>query len=90
MAVGIDVHDGHGGAHGGHLRHDVIQLRVERRAFVLEVDAGALGDLGELEAVARERIAVGAKTTGARAPKWRIRNGVASRATKTTARSGLA
>ena len=59
VAVGIDVHDRHRRAHRGHLRHDVVQLRIQRRAFVLEIDAGAFGHLGELEAVAGERIAVG-------------------------------
>ena len=54
-AVAVEVDDGDGRAHGGDLRHNGVEFRVELRRLMDEVDARDVGDLLKVEAVASER-----------------------------------
>src|SRR5690606_2291740 len=63
--VVVDVDDRHGGAHRRHLRHDVRELRIQRRPLVDEVDAGVARHLREAEAVALQRVDAGLDDGGA-------------------------
>ena len=65
-AVAVEVGDGHRRAHRRDLRHDVLELRVERRRLVNEVDATPLGGLLQAEPVPRERISSGRPDRGRR------------------------
>ena len=53
-AILIEIDDRHGRAHRRDLRHDVLELAIEMRRGVMEIDAGGLGDFLELEAIAAE------------------------------------
>ncbi len=89
--VGVDVDDRDGRAHRRHLRHDVRQLRIERRRLVDEVEAGRLGDLGQTESITR----LADRRRPRQRPACRRRSGgsdagVASIDRKRTTRRGLA
>ena len=58
-AVAVEVHHRDRGAHGADLRHDVVELRVEARGLVDEVDSGRVGRLDQPEAVPLASVTVG-------------------------------
>src|SRR5262245_42893779 len=59
QAVPIEVDDRHRRAHRRHLRHDVRQLRIERRSVVDDVEPGGLRGFGQSKTVLREPVRVG-------------------------------
>ena len=54
-AIPIEIDDRHRRPHGCNLRHNVLELGIEGRSGVHEIDAGSLGGLLEAEAIAGQR-----------------------------------
>ena len=82
-AVAIEIHDGHRCAHGRDLRHDVIQLVVERWALMNEVDAGRVGDFLEIKAMTgQRRFSIQLRVAGFRRADQRLNDQRAEHQTK--------
>ena len=54
-AVAVEINNRNRGTHGCHLRHDVVQLGIECRTFVDEIDSRRVRNFLEVETVAIQR-----------------------------------